>query len=152
MLFTILKFTHVLAAIFAVGFNAAYGLLIGRARRGGTDGREMKFALTTIKLMDDRVANPCYALLLVTGVGMVQVAGYPWSARWIHGSLALLILTAVIGLAFYTPTLRRQIEVLEACGVSDPEFARLSKRGGILGAVLAVIVIAIVLLMVFKPM
>lgn len=75
MLFTILKFTHVLAAIFAVGFNAAYGLLIGRARRGGTDGREMKFALTTIKLMDDRVANPCYALLLVTGVGMVQVAG-----------------------------------------------------------------------------
>ncbi len=41
MLFTILKFTHVLAAILAVGFNAAYGLLIGRARRGGTDGREI---------------------------------------------------------------------------------------------------------------
>ncbi len=147
MLFLVLKFVHILSAILAVGFNAAYGLIIGRARRGGLDGREMAFALKTVKVMDDRVANPCYVLLGVTGVSMVILQGYPWAYPWIHGSLALLVVVAVLGLAFYTPTLRRQIEVLEARGPADPEFARLSTRGAILG----VLVLVIVALMVYKP-
>jgi uncharacterized membrane protein len=151
MIYVVLKFIHVLAAIIAVGFNACYGILIGRARRGGTDGREMAFALKTVKLMDDRIANPCYGLLAVTGVSMVVLQDYAWSQMWIHGSLALLIVVAVIGLAFYTPTLRRQIEILETRGQADPEFARLSKRGALLGAVLGVLVAIIVALMVYKP-
>jgi uncharacterized membrane protein len=151
MLFTTLKFVHIVLAITAVGFNAAYGLIIGRARAGGIDGREMRFALRTVKVMDDRVANPCYALLLLTGVGMVHVAGYSWSLKWIHGSLALLIIAFVVAIAGYSPTLRRQIAVLESNGPSDPEFARLSKRGAMLGGILGVIVLVIVALMVFKP-
>ena len=67
MLFLALKFVHILCAILAVGFNSAYGLILGRARRGGLDGREMAFALKTVKVMDDRVANPSYVLLGVTG-------------------------------------------------------------------------------------
>ena len=151
MLFVVLKFLHVLAAIIAVGFNASYGLLIGRARASGTDDRVMRFALGTIKVMDDYVANPCYVLLLITGVGMVHVAGYPWKLMWIHGSLALLVVIAVLGFGFYTPTLRKQIAVLESRGSSDPEFARLGKRGSILGGIMALLVMTIVALMVFKP-
>jgi uncharacterized membrane protein len=151
MIYIVLKYIHVLAAIIAVGFNASYGILIGRARAGGTDGREMAFALRTVKLLDDRIANPCYGVLAVTGVSMVLLEGYPWSQMWIHGSLALLIVVAVVGLAFYTPTLRRQIEVLETRGQADPEFARLSRRGALLGAALGVLVAVIVALMVYKP-
>src|SRR4051812_3087948 len=152
MAYIVLKYVHVLSAILAIGFNACYGILIGRARRGGTDGREMAFAPKTVKMMDDRVANPCYGLLLVTGVSMVLLQGYPWSQKWIHGSLALFIVLFVIGLALYTPTLRRQIEILEARGPADPELARLSKRGAILGGVLGIIVAVILALMVYKPL
>src|SRR4029078_11122686 len=109
MLFFALKFVHILCAILAVGFNAAYGLILGRARRGGLDGREMDVALTTVEVLDCRVANPCYVLLGVTGVSMVMLEGYPWSYKWIHASLALLVIVAVLGLAFYTPTLRPKI-------------------------------------------
>lgn len=151
MLYTTLKFLHVLLAIVAVGFNMSYGLLIGRARKAGPDARELRFALRTVKVMDDYIANPCYVLLLVTGVGMVHVAGLPWSLVWVHGSLALLVVVAVIGFGFYTPTLRRQIAVLEARGPQDPEFLALSKRGAALGGVLGVLVVIIVALMVFKP-
>ena len=106
MLYTTLKFLHVLLAIVAVGFNMTYGLLVARARKVGPDARELKFALRTVKVMDDYIANPCYVLLLITGVGMVHVAGFPWSFIWIHGSLALLVVVAVIAFGFYTPTLR----------------------------------------------
>src|SRR5262245_47021635 len=151
MLFTTLKFIHVWLAIVAIGYNASYGLLIARAQAGGIDGREMRFALRTIKVMDDYVANPCYGLLLITGGAMVYVSGYPWTLKWIYLSLALLIVAFVIALALYTPTLRQQIEVLESSGPSDPEFLKLSTRGAALGAVLGAIVVLILALMVFKP-
>ena len=151
MLYTTLKFLHVLLAIFAVGFNSAYGLIIARARKAGTDGRELRFALRTVKVMDDYIANPCYVLLLLTGVAMVHVGGLPWSLLWIHASMALLVVVAVIAFAFYTPTLRKQIAALEAGGAASPEFRRLSKRGAMLGGILGVLVVVIVALMVFKP-
>jgi uncharacterized membrane protein len=151
MLFTILKVVHVVLAIVAIGYNASYGLLIARARAGGIDGLEMRFALGTVKFMDDYIANPCYALLLVTGGAMVYLSGYPWTLKWIYLSLGLLILAFAIAIVLYSPTLRREIEVLEANGPSDPEFLKLSSRGAALGGVLGVIVIAIVALMVFKP-
>jgi uncharacterized membrane protein len=151
MLFTLLKFVHVLSAIIAIGYNASYGLLIARARAGGLDGREMRFALRTVKFMDDYVANPCYGLLLVTGAGMVYLTGYPWTLKWIYLSLGLLIAAFAIAIVLYSPTLKRQIDVLEASGPSDPEFLKLSSRGAALGGILGLIVIAIVALMVFKP-
>jgi uncharacterized membrane protein len=151
MLFTTLKFVHVVLAIVAIGYNASYGLLIARARAGGIDGLEMRFALGTVKFMDDYIANPCYALLLVTGGAMVYLSGYPWTLKWIYLSLGLLVLAFAIAIVLYSPTLRRQIEVLEASSPSDPEFLKLSSRGAALGGVLALIVIAIVALMVFKP-
>jgi uncharacterized membrane protein len=150
-LYTVLKFLHVLLAIVAVGFNATYGLLIGRARKAGTDGREMRFALRTIKFMDDYIANPCYILLGVTGLAMARTAGYPFSLKWIHGSMALLLVIAVLGFGVYTPTLRRQLAALETGGPNSPDFVRLSKRGGMLGGILGLLTLAIVALMVFKP-
>lgn len=149
MLYTTLKYLHVLLAIIAVGFNSAYGLIIGRARKAGR--LELTFALKTVKVMDDYVANPCYVLLLLTGVGMVHVSGYPWSLKWIHGSLALLVIAFILAIGFYTPTLRKQIAILEARGPQDPEFLRLSKRGAMLGGILGLIVFVIIGLMVFKP-
>jgi uncharacterized membrane protein len=149
MLYATLKFLHVLLAIVAVGFNMTYGLVIGRARKAGT--AELGFALRTVKVMDDYIANPSYGLLLVTGVGMVHVAGYSWSLLWIHVSMALLIVAFVIAVGFYSPTLRRQIAVLETRGAHDPEFLRLSKRGAMLGAILGVLVLVIIGLMVYKP-
>jgi len=149
MLYITLKFVHVVLAIVAIGFNSAYGLVIGRARKAGT--AELKFALRTVKFMDDYVANPCYALLLLTGVGMVHTAGYPWALKWIHGSLALLVVAFVLALGFYTPTLRKQIAILESRGADDAEFMRLSRRGSMLGGILGLIVLVIVALMVYKP-
>lgn len=152
MLYLTLKYVHVLLAIIAVGFNASYGILIGRARRQGPDAPELRFALRTVKFLDDYVANPCYMLLLLTGVTMVHISGLPWSLRWIHVSMALYVVLAILALAVYTPTLRKRIQVLEARGGSDPEFLRLSKRGGMVGALLGVIALSIIWLMVFKPL
>ena len=149
MLYLTLKYIHVLLAIVAVGFNIAYGLIIGRAKKTGVV--ELGFALRTVKVMDDYVANPCYILLLVTGVGMVQVAGYPWKLLWIHMSMALLVVLAALAFGIYTPTLRKLFAALARGGPTDPEFLRLGRRGAMLGGIMGVIVFVIIGLMVYKP-
>ena len=146
--YELLKFAHVTLAIVAVGFNASYGVWLARA---GRDPEQLSPVLRGIKVLDDWFANPAYALLLLTGLAMVWVGDLDLRTFWLALSLGLYGAVVIIGLAGYTPVLRRQIRELEGSGAGSPEFKRLSKRGRILGIVLAVLVIAIVFLMVTKP-
>jgi uncharacterized membrane protein len=139
---------HILFAIVAVGFNASYGIWTARARR---DPANLAFALRGIKFMDDYVANPCYILLLLSGLAMAFVVGHWGWQRWIISALVLWAILAVVGFAGYTPTLSRQIRVLAAEGPDSPAYRALDSRGRVLGIVLGVIVLVILGLMVLKP-
>lgn len=148
MLFSILKWIHVLAAIIAVGANATYGIWLARASRS-TD--VLPFTLRTIKLIDDRLANPAYGLQLITGLAMAFILPIPLTTPWLLTALVLYALLVLIGLGGYTPTLRRQIQLLDREGVRSPNYQALARRGILFGIVLAVLAIAIVFLMVVKP-
>jgi uncharacterized membrane protein len=147
-LYTVIKFFHVLLAILAVGFNASYGIWVTRAAR---EPEHQLHVLRGIKVLDDRFANPAYALLLVTGLAMVIVGDLALSTFWIATALVLYAVLLVVALAVYTPNLRRQIAVLESDGADSDEYRRLSRRGAVVGPLLGVIVLGIVFLMVTKP-
>ena len=146
--FQLIKFVHVLLAIVAVGFNASYGIWL--ARSASAPQATQSHVLRTIKFLDDRIANPAYGLLLLTGLWMIISAGIP-VRLWIGLAIGLWLVLVVVGLGVYTPTLRDQIRVLESEGPGSEEYQRLSSRGRTLGIVLGIIVIVIVFLMVTKP-
>ena len=148
MLYLILKWLHVLLAIAAIGANITYGVWISRAAR---NPEVLPFTLRGVKILDDRIANPAYGLLLVTGVAMVFVGGWSFTTPWILISLVLFVIVVLLGLFGFTPTLRRQIQLAESGSLNSPEYAAVAQRGTILGIVLAVLVVAIVFLMVVKP-
>lgn len=148
MLFLAVKYIHILAAIIAVGLNISYPVWIIRAQR---DPTHTAFALKGIKFLDDRIANPSYGLLLVTGLLMVFLAGYSLTTLWIDIALVLFVLLVVVAFVFYTPTLREQVKLVEAGDTSSAEFSRLAQRGQVAGQVLGVIVLVILAMMVFKP-
>jgi uncharacterized membrane protein len=147
-LYAVLKFVHVLLAIIAIGFNASYGVWLARARR---EPEHEMHVLRGIKILDDRFANPAYGLLLVTGIILVLIGPFPFTTPWIVGGLVLFVVVVILAATMYTPTLRRQIAVLESQGPASEEYARLSNRGRTLGIVLAVLVVLIEFLMVTKP-
>jgi uncharacterized membrane protein len=148
MLFTIVKFIHILAAIVAVGFNISYVVWIIRARSNPTNNA---FALKGVKFMDDRIANPAYGVLLLTGLLMVYLGHYSITTLWID--IALILFVALIALAafVYTPALREQVKLAEAGDTSSAAFTRLGARGQVAGQALGVIVLVILAMMVFKP-
>jgi uncharacterized membrane protein len=148
MLITILKFIHILAAIVAVGFNISYAVWIIRAQR---DPSHTAFALRGIKFLDDRIANPAYGVLLITGIAMVFLIGYKITTLWIDVALVLFVALIVVAATQYTPTLREQVKLAEAGDTTSAEFTRLAKRGLTFGQVLGAIVVLILAMMVFKP-
>ena len=142
------KYLHILLAIMAVGFNASYGIWLARAAK---EPEHESHVLRTIKVLDDLFANPAYGLLLLTGIVMVLISPLEFETLWISLSIGLWVVLALIGFLGYTPTLRKQIALLESGGGGTAEYKGLAVRGRVLGIVLAVIVLVIVYLMVLKP-
>ena len=143
-----LKFIHILSAIVAVGSNITYG--VWNARASGDPGHT-GFALKGIKFIDDRIANPAYGVLLLTGLIMVFLGHWSITALWIIVALLGFAAVAVLGVAVYSPLLRAQIRLADAGDVTSLEAVSLSRRGRVFGPMLGVIVLVILAMMVFKP-
>jgi uncharacterized membrane protein len=148
MVYPVLKWIHILMAIVAIGSNATYGIWIARASR---KPEALPFTLRGIKLIDDRFANPAYGMLLITGLLMAFQARPLLTAPWLQTALMLYGLLVLLGLLGYTPTLKKQIQLLESQGPASPEYQAVARRGTALGILTILLAVAIVFLMVVKP-
>jgi uncharacterized membrane protein len=149
MLYTAIKLIHILLAIIAVGLNASYAIWIGRA---GQMSREInEFALRGVKFLDDRIANPAYGLLLVTGLLMVFTGPWKLTTRWIDAALFVYVVLVLMAVFGYTPALRNQIKALETEGSDSAAYKSAANRQNVIGALFLVPILLILYLMVFKP-
>ena len=147
--FLTFKYLHILFAITAVGSNLTYAVWGARAK---ADREHLGFALRGIKFLDDRVANPAYGGLLLTGL-LMTFAGHIslTTTRFVQLGIVGFIAVAAIAAGLYSPTLKKQIQTLDESGWDSPAYQSLDQRSTIVGIVLAVAVVLIVLDMVFKP-
>jgi uncharacterized membrane protein len=143
-----LKALHILLAIVAVGFNISYGVWLARAAH---EPQQYGYVLRGIKFLDDRIANPAYAGLLLVGLLLIFIGPYDLTDTWVLIAIGLYVLMGAVAILFYSPTLSRQIAAYETVGPQSPEFVALGSRGRVLGIVLALIVVLILVMMVLKP-
>ncbi len=144
----LLRFAHVLLAVVAIGANLTYALWL---RIGERDPEHLAYTIRGIRAIDRRVANPAYALLLVTGLAMVLFSGVPLAQGWLVAALALYVAAALVGYFVFGPVVRRELAALERGGVSDPEYLRFRAQARRLGILTTTVVLIILALMVTKP-
>src|SRR5260370_24016002 len=147
-LYLLLKFSHIAAAITAVGANITYGVWNARSQ---SELAHLGFALKGIKFIDDRIANPAYGVLFLTGALLLIVGHWSLATLWIIAALVLFAALAVLAFRFYSPLLRNQIRLVDAGDTTSAEFERLSRRSAMLGPILGFLAILILVMMVFKP-
>ena len=148
-LYQILKFIHVFAAIIAVGFNFSYIVWLVR---GKMQKEHLLYSLRGIKLMDDRVANPCYGLALISGFAMTYVGEYNILAvSWILYPLILFGIMGLLAFGIYSPNLKKQIKIVEEFGGDSHEYKAIEKKQMVTGVILFVLAFLIVAIMVMKP-
>jgi uncharacterized membrane protein len=145
--YDILKYIHILSAIVAVGANITYGVWSVRSRR---EPSHLAYTIRGIQLLDSRIANPAYGVLFLTGIAMVVIGGIGLKL-WIVVAVVLFVAIAVIGFAYFTPLVRRQLALVDAGDTSSAEFERLARTNAMIGPVLGVLVLIILGMMVFQP-
>ncbi|MGH7660714.1 MAG: DUF2269 family protein [Vulcanimicrobiaceae bacterium] len=146
--FLLVKFFHVLFAIVAIGANISYGVWFARAAK---NPQSAVVLLRGVQFIDNYIANPAYILMLPTGIIMIRLGGYSFASHWISWAMGLWVIAMVVAYALYTPTLRKMIEAVAAGGINSPAANALNNRGRVLAAILGILVLAILVLMIFKP-
>ena len=115
-LYEILKYVHIVMAIAAIGFNLSYAFWLARAEK---EPEHAAHLLKGIKILDDRFANPAYAVLLITGIIMVLKEDLGFDTFWIAAGLALYVVVTLLAIIVYSPTLRNQVLLAEAGKLDD---------------------------------
>lgn len=145
--YLVLKFIHILSAIVAIGASATYGVWAARMAR---EPAHASFALKGIKFIDNRIANPAYGVLFLSGLIMVFAGNWGFQL-WVVVAIVLFIAIAVLGFAVVAPLVRDQIRLADAGDTASPEFRRIAARSRTIGPTLGILVLVILAMMVFKP-
>lgn len=141
-------FAHVGAAIVGVGANLTYLLWL---RLAGRDRTRLTFAISGIRYLDRRLGMPSYAVLFVSGMALGLSGRWSFRGLWLMVGITLFIGLTYVGIVVLAPAIRRLLAAAEADPRGDA-YAREARFARLLFLISAGLMVAIVALMVFKPL
>lgn len=147
-----LKLIHILAAVVVTGTGAGIAFFMFMANRSNNP-QAIYITAKHVILGDWIFTTPAVITQIITGVYLMNMQGYSFSALWFYWVMGLF---AFIGVC-WIPVLRIQYKLRELAKISvdsnqvTPEFKSLMKTWTLLGIPAFTAILAIFWLMVFKP-
>lgn len=145
-MYLILKWIHILSAIVAVGTGATYAVWL---RAAGEDKASTRFALNGIARLE-KLANPSYGVLFLSGVAMLFVNGIPWTTPWVLSGIVIFVIMGALGGMGYAPALRKQNELADK--PDSPEYLAAQERANRVGVAILLLAVIVEYLMTAKPL
>jgi uncharacterized membrane protein len=153
--FRIFLLLHILGAIAAVGPTLTYGLWAYRADKAP---EHRSYILDTISWVDGHMATPAYITQAFTGIALILVAEWDFfDTAWLLTGVILYVLTTVVAIVVYAPTVRRHRAAAAALHPSPGDaalqaaYASAAATSRTQGIVVTIMTLGIVFLMVWKP-
>lgn len=150
--YLIFKLIHILAAVVVTGTGAGIAFFMFMANRSNNP-QAIYVTAQHVILGDWVFTTPAVITQIITGVYLMNMQGYSFSAPWFYWVMGLF---AFIG-ACWIPVLRIQYKLRELAKLSvdaknvTPEFKSLMRTWTLLGIPAFIAILGIFWLMVFKP-
>ena len=153
MLYLLLKYVHILSSVVLVGtgFGTAYYMFF--ANRSGNVAAQAEVARLVVRA-DWWFTTPAVIVQPLSGLAMMQLAGWPWHTPWLLLSAGLYLLAGACWLPVVALQIRMARLARAAAGQDAPlpaEYRRLSRRWEWLGYPAFIAMLAVYYLMVNKP-
>jgi uncharacterized membrane protein len=158
LVFLTVLFLHIGGAIVAFGPTFAFPLI---GAMGGKEPQHSNFALRLTEHIARRLVVPLVLFQGVTGILLIVLRGWSIFQLWLAVGIVLYVIAVVFSLFYALPAAKRLIEATSAPPPAPPpgappsgppphvlEMIRGLRRNGMIQAVL---IVAIVVLMVYKP-
>jgi len=150
-------FVHVTSVV--VGFGATFAEALAFPVAMRLSARHLPYVHRLQLAINQRLATPALALVLITGLYMVSKLKLSFGEGWLSGAFAILIVLGALLGAYFIPTDRRLGAMVEAeiaaAGEGDvtlsDEYQRQARIEGIVGAITGVLIVVAIFLMVVKP-
>jgi hypothetical protein len=155
--YSISVWIHVSAVV--VGFGATFAEALMFPVAMSVDKRHLPFVHKLGIAINQRLATPALALILITGIYQTADGDWGFDSFWISATfLIVIVLGGLLG-AYFIPTDRKLAALAErdinAAGdgeiVMSDEYQRGAQRIGAIGGLAGFLVIAAIFLMVTKP-
>jgi len=150
--YLIIKLIHILAAVVVTGTGAGIAFFMFMANR--SNNPQAIYITTKHVILGDWIfTTPAVITQIITGILLMNIQGYSFSAPWFYWVVGLFSFIGVCWL----PVLRIQYKLRELAKISvdsnqvTPEFKSLMKTWTLLGIPAFTSIIGIFWLMVFKP-
>ena len=114
MLYLALKYAHVIAAIFLFGFGMGSYLYLISACRSGNPQIIAHVARAVVRF-DIWITTPAGFIQIITGYGLVRLAGLPLMTDWVLSSLIIFVCVGALWLPVLV--LQKRLEQLAAHAV-----------------------------------
>jgi uncharacterized membrane protein len=155
--YTLSIWIHVSAVV--VGFGATFAEALMFPVAMSVDKRHLPFVHKLGIAINQRLASPALALILITGIYQTAKGDWEFGSFWISATFVIVIVLGGLLGAYFIPTDKKLATLVErdiaASGdgeiVLSQEYQDGAKRIGAIGALAGVLVIAAVFLMVTKP-
>lgn len=150
-------FVHVSAVM--VGFGATFAEAIMFPVAIGMSARYLPYVHRLQLAINQRLATPALAIVLVTGIYQVSKGHWGFGKFWVSGAIAIVVIIGALNGAYFIPTDRRLGPMAErdiaASGdgevVLSEEYQRQARTEGIVGAITGLLLVGAVFLMIVKP-
>ena len=146
--YQLLLVIHLLTVVVGIGSVVLNGVYGAQAKKAGPNGGN---AIVRANFAVTEIAEKVIYTIPITGILMVLDDDFPWdfSDTWVWLSIVLYVVALGNSHMNLKPGAKRMIEL--TAGPPTPEMETVGKRLGIAGTVNDLIVVALIVLMVWKP-
>jgi uncharacterized membrane protein len=148
-MYQLFLYIHVICAVIWVG-GAVYAQLLALRVNRSPDPSELPNLARHIEYIGTRVFLPAALLLFVAG-SVMTLQAWSFGRLWIAISVALWVLSAVVGAVYLGPRVKRAAELFEAEGPTSEAGRELINRLFVVSRLELIWFAVIVALMTFKP-
>jgi predicted integral membrane protein DUF2269 len=151
--YSISVWIHVSAVV--VGFGATFAEALMFPVAMSVDKRHLPFVHKLGIAINQRLATPALALILITGIYQTADGDWDFGSFWISATfLIVFVLGGLLG-AYFIPTDRRLFDQVtkDLADTGEPSKAYLAdvRREGVMGTITGILIIVALFLMVAKP-
>lgn len=148
-MYQVFLYVHIICAVIWVG-GAVYAQLLALRVSRSPDSSELPHLARHIEFIGTRVFLPAALLLFVSGTAMTLQA-WSFGQTWIAVSVALWVLSAVVGAVYLGPRVKRAAELFETEGPTSQAGRELIDRLFVVSRLELIGFAVIIALMTFKP-
>lgn len=148
MLYLAVLWVHIVGGVVALGSYVACFVVLNRGVR---DPASLPHTLSTVQAIGNQIVTPAYAVTAASGALLVWWGPWSFTTPWVFASIVLFVAVAAVGPRIYVPSRTRQTELAAEGRGNTDDYRALHRRAHMVRAVVTGAVLAILWLMVVKP-